>query len=273
MYDMRLRYDLSFVSPGKRPPTKPRIVFTIKAEHLGEIERRLRMLAAHWHDHAVGYCYPEASFTFPVHDLFGNLEFGYGRCGFVTIEDDMAHFHVELGRGTRLYCCTLAMKLLAQALAMPVDGGRFSNQLQQVDLEMRCDRFDPCGYNHAVGGYVSSRMTGWLREQARKMPEGSRSISVPEDVVRAMRATWCAVSKSDAKRWARECCGRIMRDGRFGLECFGNACDLAIYPDGTCGRMDDPQVRFSCHNLDTAAQQVTLIAGLAKLCQIARQDE
>lgn len=57
------------------------------------------------------------------------------------------------------------------------------------------------------------------------------------------------------------------------LGCFGNACDIDIYPDHTCGEMDEPYVRFSCHNLDTAAQQMTLLAGLAKLCELARAEE
>lgn len=270
MYNTSQLYELSFVSPRRRPRTKPRIIFTIKAEYLEEINRRLYILVDNWRLHADNYCSLDVMFTYPVPDLFGRTEFGYGRCGFVNIGDGEARFEVELSGGEQLHCCTLSIKLLLMALAVPLDK-RPSNQMQQVDVEMRCD-YDPIGYGHAVGGYVSSRMIAWLRKQGRQSENG-HNIPLPEETVKAMRQAWTAVCSDERKEWARECGGYIAPDGRFILGCFGNTCDIAIYPDHTCGEMTDSFVRFSCHNLDSADQQITLIAGLAKLCELARQDE
>ncbi len=55
--------------------------------------------------------------------------------------------------------------------------------------------------------------------------------------------------------------------------CPGDACDVSIYPDQIYGdALGTKSVRFACHNLDSAAQQITLIAGIAKLCELARND-
>lgn len=271
MYNTSQLYEFSFVSPRRRPRTKPRIVITIKTEHLEELDRRLRILADNWLSHANDYCSPDVTFMYPTSDLFGHTEFGYGKCGFVTTNNDETRIEIELSGGVQLYCCTLSIKLLLMALAVPMDI-RQSNQTQQVDVEMRCDRFDPNGYNHAVGGYASSRMIVWLQSQGRRSENG-HNVPLPGEVVRAMRQAWIAVCSAEQKKWAQECGGYITPDGRFILGCFGNACDIAIYPDHTCGEMTGLSVRFSCHNLDSADQQITLLAGLAKLCELARQDE
>lgn len=77
-----------------------------------------------------------------------------------------------------------------------------------------------------------------------------------------MHATWKAVAPRNLKRCADQCYARV-RDGRFELGCFGDACDLSVYPDS------DPM--FSCHNLDTPFQQATLLAGLASICGVAKR--
>jgi len=269
MYNTAQLYELSFVSPSRRPRTKPRIVFTIKAEHLEEIIRRLRILGEQRHEYALKYCPRYPTFGYPMVNLFGRKEFGYGRCGLVNEVDEDVRFEIELAGGDQLSCCTLTLKVLTMALAVPIANWS-SNQLQQVDLETRCDSADIYGYNHAVGGYISSRLMSWLREQGRGSVK-NRHVPVPEEVTRAMRHAWSAVCSKSRLRWTRECSGYIAPDGMFTLGCFGNACDLAIYPD--CGRMTDSYIQLSCHNLDSADQQITLIAGLAKLCELARRNE
>lgn len=268
MYNASELYELSFVAPQRRPRTKPRIVFTIKREHFDEVSRRLGIVADGMRRHADAYCSPETAFSYPAPDLFGKIEFGYGSCGYVVLSDESARFEIELSR-MKLFCGTLTIKALTMALAVPADE-RKSNRQQQVDISMRCDH-DAVGYGHAVGGYVSQRLLDWLRRHATTSSE--RYIPLPEDVVRAMRQAWSAVATDQRLSWTRDCGAYVAPDGRFSLNCFGNACDLAIYPDGSCGRMTDPYVQFGCHNLDSADQQITLLAGLAKLCEVARENE
>lgn len=72
----------------------------------------------------------------------------------------------------------------------------------------------------------------------------------------------------------RECRATIAPDGRFNLKCPGNACEVSIYPDRLYGdNMGTRSVQFSCHNLDGAVQQITLLVGIAKLCELARNKE
>ncbi len=272
MYNISRLYELSFASAGRRLHTNPRIVFTVRSAHLEEIGRRLRIIAADWKKRAAEYCPAGATFAHPAPDLFGRIEFGYGRCGSVTSEDEETHLNIELSGGEQLYCSTLTMKVLTEALLVPIESGDAPNQIQQVDLQMRCDMHDPIGYNHAVSGYVSSQVLNWLRVHGKRARDGG-DIPIHAEVAAAMREVWIAVCIPDHRQWASECRGRISSDGRFMLKCFGDACDLAIYPDGTCGHMADAYAQFSCHNLDTAVQQATLIAGLAKLCELARREE
>ena len=44
---------------------------------------------------------------------------------------------------------------------------------------------------------------------------------------------------------------------------------MGVYPDGISQGIEMRDLQ--CHNLDGAVQQLTLLAGLAKLCQLARE--
>ncbi|MDR3571577.1 MAG: hypothetical protein P4L81_05305 [Candidatus Pacebacteria bacterium] len=263
MYNTGELYELSFVAPNEG--AKPRLVFTIATVYLEELVERLRILSTKWHSHAQNYCHRDVEFVLFSSDLFGRVEFGYDRCGFVTTSNEETL--LELDR-EKLQASTMTLKLLTLALAVPIKKQRASNRLQQIDLELRCDPFDINGYNHAVSGYVSAPMIAWLRKQGM-----ADSMRLPKPILDSMRQTWKAVCRDGLQHWAAECDAWVDSDGRFMLCCFGNACDIAIYPDGSCGKMDDAYVRFSCHNLDSAVQQVTLLAGLAKMCELARIQE
>lgn len=54
---------------------------------------------------------------------------------------------------------------------------------------------------------------------------------------------------------------------RFIIDCPGNAC--GINP-GDWTNSKDNGYGFSCHNVDNAGQQLTLLVGLAKLCDLVR---
>ncbi len=55
--------------------------------------------------------------------------------------------------------------------------------------------------------------------------------------------------------------------GRFVINCPGDACGL--HPSDWYSFKNEG-FEFSCHNVDSAVQQLTLIVGLAKLCDMAR---
>ena len=130
------------------------------------------------------------------------------------------------------------------------------------------------GYGHAVGGHLSSTLVEWLREYAKDKASGSgihQAAPLPDEVLLAMQTAWKAVTDPERHEygeppythgWVRQC-------GAFSLVCFGDACDLSIYPDETQHGVHE-SVQFGCHNLDSSEQQLTLVAGLAKLCELAR---
>jgi len=61
-----------------------------------------------------------------------------------------------------------------------------------------------------------------------------------------------------------------IENGRFIINCPGDACGL--HPSDWYERKGEG-FEFSCHNVDSSIQQLTLIAGLAKLCDLVRDRE
>lgn len=59
-------------------------------------------------------------------------------------------------------------------------------------------------------------------------------------------------------------------NGWLNVSCPGNACGL--HPADNLGPKHGRGYKFSCHNVDTAFQQITLIAGLAALCDKFRKE-
>lgn len=271
MFNTIHQYDLSFVAPRRRPRTKPQIRLTIAAAQLNELRNRLFLLAESGASHAEAYCDRPVAFALPVPDLFGHTEFGYGKCGIVDYEDLDAHLSVELDAET-LRECALTLNLLFIALSAPMETERAaSNRRQQIDITTRCDH-TALVYGHAISGYASPAVLAWIRHRAAETkPDVWGRIPAPPAIVRAMQMAWSAVVSPESRRWAKECVASLTPDGRFILECLGNACDVAIYPDDFRYGDEGEAAGFSCHNLDQARQQITLLAGLAKLCELARE--
>lgn len=268
MFRIAHSYDLSFVSPSKG--CGPRIVFTVETKSLPEHVARLEGLLAKNDEYEEAYLGARTSFTFGDPDLLGHRRFGYSSCGFVVEKDLETEIHIELGPTPRLQCNVLTIHLLAIALYPNLDEEGSGNRMQQAKIQTRCD---PAGgpYAHAISGSITPALTLWLIEQAPEKEYAPIVEAVPE----AMRQAWHAVVQPELQEYAAECRGWVADDGRFSLKCFGNACDLSVYPDNMSGdrRIDEiPIVEFSCHNLDLARQQVTLIAGLAKMCELARAE-
>jgi hypothetical protein len=262
-------YDLGFV-PHE---VKPEIVFIIKAEYLEPLEERLPRFVHDIAHETNQYFQPHGSeFVLFEQELFDRV-FGHGRCGRVTREDDEVWLRIELGRGWRIYEAAYTINVLSRILSAPFSSEP-TNHSQQLDLHTRVDR-TAFGWGHMLNGYLSGSVVRFLREYAAShiVWEGSYWCTpMHREVIEAMRCTWRALGQKDLVQYSNEADGVISQEGRFILKCFGNACDIAIYPD-TPMYEEDGIAQFSCHNLDHADQQLTLLAGLAKLLELARQSE
>lgn len=148
--------------------------------------------------------------------------------------------------------------------------GSMGNRQQFFTISTCCKRGGVMG--HGVFGYVYPVFRQWLVRAAEKGIDLGR-------VEAALQNTYCSLrafkSKKEEKRTVHllrhDFRAYITDDGRFFFSCPGNACDLAIYPEGSYRDLEFP-VEFSCHNLDTALQQLTLLSGLAALSDLARKD-
>lgn len=113
-----------------------------------------------------------------------------------------------------------------------------------------------------VNGEYSIPLVDWFR----KNPE--RTVYEAEE---AMKIVWTKIQgeSDDIDRlniWAK-----TGKNGLFYISCPGNRTDLV--PDVNFGPHRGKEgYKFYSHNLDTSAQQITLLAGLAALCDKVRRE-
>lgn len=267
-------YDLAFIAPKRRPRTPPEILFIIDANHLSELVERLHKTDSRLHAEVSDYLYNRYSrFRLPTPDLFGNIEFGYNSCGYVKVHNGKVHFHLPLRETPWLWDCTMTIHTLVRALNFPFETAGTTNQMQSLVIETLCENGRLAGYGHGIWGSVHSNLISWLHEYGRVNKQNlgyTTAAPMPDAVISAMQSTWCAVTEKRLHKYAgpRDIYGSIRDDASFSLNCFGNACDMGVYPDSVFSACEF--ANMGCHNLDSANQQVTLLAGLAKLCEIAR---
>src|SRR4029077_20575079 len=94
MYNTVHQYDLSFVPPQRRPKTRPQLVIAIDKDRLAELDWRLRRIMEYAGVKA--YLGKDEPFYQVLPDLFGKTEFGFGKCGVLTMDDGEAHLRLEL---------------------------------------------------------------------------------------------------------------------------------------------------------------------------------
>jgi len=213
---------------------------------------------------------------FPLEkDIFGNYFFGYGKCGYMVVKDYTTHIHFELCEDVNANFIALTTWLLFNVFNHLIydDEHNFSSKAQLLQIDTICQR-DLHG--HSLGGWVSEELGKWLKEQGKIIPKEEESAFATADmpeVATAIRQTWNALTNDNLTENSHGCYARINCSGRFSLNCPGNACDVSIYPDQMRGEeLGERLVQFSSHNLDSAPQQIALLAGLAKLCELARGD-
>lgn len=107
------------------------------------------------------------------------------------------------------------------------------------------------------GGWVGIGMADWMMEMGETvLAECTDAMLEAAQFVRRRRnyALWEFPA--------------YVRDGGFTIDCPGDAC--GIFPDGSHKKGEGYE--FTCHNTDSAFQQLLLIIGLAVLCAKARRE-
>jgi hypothetical protein len=268
-------YGISFL-PRTSRRKYPEIVFTAAARHVPFIED--------WFDHEEklarladipAYLGKSVPFFLPggregsqlAFPLSGKDEFGFAGCGYIVRDAGKVHYHLPIQQA-HVHHLTLTIHMLSMVLNHLLSDARSEGaptsshkQIAEIGCHIRTD-IDIHG--HPLGGDIFLPMRRWLERHG-----GDKALC--EKAEAAMRAVWRSLARDEGKRHASECRCRLERDGRFGLQCLGDACDVSMYPDGAPGHPEYPY-RFSCHNLDHASQQLTLLAGLAVLCDSAAKD-
>lgn len=269
------------VSPGRiyglsfRPPNteagiaRPEIVLTVSNETAARLEELLESRKHRFVDQTY---VPESE---PIwQDSQSTLDpgfsrwFGYGKCAYVEESDAESRYYFPL-IPVQEGCIALTLSLAFLFLDLIRDESEeeySSNRQQLMTFSTRCEN-RPEGWGHMIGGYAYPTMRAWLSRTAESGTDDPLA-----SVRDAMRLAYLSLDPEYGERLADVCDARLHASGRFLLECPGNACDVAIYPDNDYGPNHECPTTISCHNLDWARQQLTLLAGLAALHQLAEAD-
>lgn len=253
--DKQSVYLLDFVSKSKQ--RGPEIVISINQDHAEDVFAALAIQRKELEEskRIVSYLKRQRRAVFKV-ERYGKI--GYGSCCLAQEEHGQTDLRFRLERRKRIEIAAtlhVILDILNGFVLADLDHG-----VQQVELTTNIEARD---HGHAVSGYGSAKLRSWLLGEASKPDSTAQST-----VTNAMQDAWACIADHVHVRYATEVGARIGVDGRFLLGCFGNACDLSVYPEGVNG--DNYPFEFSSHNLDMPSQQLTLIAGLAQLCALAR---
>jgi len=206
------------------------------------------------------YLEMQAEFVLMHEDMFGHRLFGYGNTVTVEEDDHWARLSVAIASPRYVRHAALMLQFIGTGLQGGLDQPtKLSNGRQSLQFYTRISSTNG-HYGHAVSGMVMHEVLDYLRHRAT-MPKTDR---VPNLVKSAMRSVWQrATSSTIDAQFIDDTDAWIENDGRFCLVCFGNACDLSMYPDEY--EPSNQYAHFDSHNLDTAHQQLTLLAGLAMI--------
>ena len=268
-------YDFRFVSGINGQP--PELTIALSTHNVNELNVRLNAYVRGMLEHARSCLGPQSAlFALPAPDFLGcKNRFGYNDCGYVTCDEQNTLLHLPLATGRKLHQTVLSLHVLFMVLGVAFeDTPQKSNRVQKATIDTRVDhtRHD---WGYMVSGWVNAAVIQWSRGYALKelgagySNHRTQAVPLPFPIIEAMRETWTSVARPSLKRWTRDYSGQLTTDGRFHFKCFGDACDLSIYPDQLYDGAEFSQ--FGCHNLDTPEQQITLLAGLAKLLELSEE--
>lgn len=203
--------------------------------------------------------------------LSADRSFGIASCAYVREIDGVTEYHFPLSRAS-VGLTAMTLHLLLFVLGTFIGEAAedtLVNQRQLISVRTRCNT--DFVYAHAASGNVYPEFRRWLARLGASLPDDNRSVA---RATGAMKATWKHVAWSkEAQTFANDCWAFVSREGRFHLHCMGsNDCNIALNYDTDRGVGADYPSLFSCHNLDAAAQQLTLLAGLAVLHDMAVEE-
>ncbi len=257
-------YRLSYSPPkgGVYPkPAELRISVSAEANHA--MHTNLRENAVRTWRYAKAYLRDNCDVLWEEqYTLFGlDRTFGFNACGTVQDHDGYSDYTFAL-IPSRVESIALSINFLLAECEFQ----RSESSTQLLAVNTLCERKDSWG--HMMSGSVHPRFRRWLAAQAGTEKREAHIHAVE----RALRSAYGSMNPVNAELMRDMCHAGITDSGRFILQCPGNACDVAIYPDQDHGLEYEDWTPFGCHNLDAAVQQLTLLCGLAELSSRAHKE-
>lgn len=205
--------------------------------------------------------------------------FGFGGVAVRDVGEFGLRYVIELGREKTLKQIAATCQFLFEMLERfyhTLDAGEgFVGNTQQLMLISPGHLPGKYEHSHPLTGQAHTAFVAWVGQYAaRVQKQDSKALQAVAHVRNAMVDAWKQLHTRtpDMRRYATEGRVQLSEDGRFQLQCFGNACDVSIYPD----TLNEPESglpsSIDCHNLDDPAAQITLLAGLAALYELAAND-
>ncbi len=247
---------------AKQTGVTPEIIFVIAMSNFRELSERLTVYLTRDNliTFAQKYLHTQIiQFALGDKDVFDEARFGFGECGYISVEQDTTQIHVRIDH-SHLHNSILTMYVLCAVLSV-----NFSTQSReaprQISLHVCVGDITKEWQGHSVGGAISISIINWLRKYHRRAVAGGGVIgTIHPNIIAAMREVYQGKDKS-------EITGYVDENGGFSL-CYGETCELRTQPIREMN-IQQGYVELYSHNLDTAEQQVVLFAGLAVLCQRA----
>ena len=119
----------------------------------------------------------------------------------------------------------------------------------------------------SLGGDFSALLVNWLRKM--KLEESRNLLTL------VRKASINAYTKMDCRpldTFDRYDFRIQMNNGRLIMDCPGDACGIHPSDSSDWNGYDGMGYKFSCHNIESPMQQLTLLAGLAALHDEARKE-
>lgn len=257
-------YDLAFVSRAASLSRVPEIVLTLPQSSCADLLDRFKELAeinAGRIQEYLGGIRKRPKFTQGDRGLFG-----YKSCCRIEQEERAPHLYFELRarhRKETVVTSTLVLHAASNLFSSEDDCSGETGQRMELHTS-----FGGSFHSHAIGGTVFPPLGRWLLSQARL----GKGKEIRHRITLAMSEAWHAVATRQLARYSSYCDFHLHEDGRPSFGCFGDACDVAVYPDGLMGEMGKSFAELSSHNLDNPMQQIAFLAGLAELWNMDRQE-
>lgn len=159
------------------------------------------------------------------------------------------------------YELSASLNLIMQA-ALTITEQSKNNQSQLISIMLETgDR-----PSADIEGELSSILVNWLAKNSIRFEKefAPKIITAMAKVYKKLHPNYRLVHKSGFR-------AVLHNDWHLLLDCPGNACGInALDPNGDGNK--NAGYKFSCHNVHSVVQQLTLLAGLIKLCDLYEQD-